>query len=122
MKKLFGFTGVAAVSILLLTACGSPYDDEIDEVIKEENDELDDPAVKTDIDTLEREDSKIWVYEDGEYIELEYNIRGKRETATPVYKYNNQEEIYEDYTKGDFNKSDIDGLEADYTENVDDDS
>lgn len=122
MKKLVRLCGIAAVSIGLLAACGNPYDDEIDEVIQSENEELNDPAVKTDLNTLDRENSKIWVYEDGKYIELDYVTRGERETATPVYKFDEEKEQYIRHSDGDFNKSDIDGLEADYTENIDGDS
>lgn len=121
MKRFF-ILGIASVSLLALTACGSPYDDDIDEVMKLENENLDKPSTETDIDTLERDDTQIWVYEDGEYIELEYVIRGKLETSNPVYKYNDNEDRYEDSTDGDFYSDEVDDLEADYTENVDDDS
>jgi len=122
MKNLIRLCCVAAVSIGLLTACGGPYDDEIDDVIQTENEELDKPSTKTDLKTLKRENSKIWVFEDGKYIQIEYVIRGNREINDPVYKYNEQNDQYVRYTDGDFNSSEIDDLEADYTENVDDDS
>jgi len=121
MKRFF-ILGIASVSLLALTACGSPYDDDIDEVMKLENENLDKPSTETDIDTLERDDTQIKVYEDGEYIELEYVIRGDREMNDPLYKYNDEKDQYESYRDGDFYSDEVDDLEADYTENVDDDS
>jgi|SRR5699024_7858 len=121
MKRKFGLLCMA-VSIALLTACGSSYDSEIDEVIEAENEKLDKPSFETDVDILKRENTKIWVYEKGGYIELEYVTRGKHQTATPVYKYSEEKGRYVRYTDGNFNKSDVNGMEADYTENVEDDS
>lgn len=119
MIRKFGLLGMA-VSIALLTACGSSYDSEIDEVIEAENEQLDKPSTEADISTLEREDAKIWVYEDGEYIQIAYVIRGTKEINDPVYKYDGEKKQYVRYTDGDFSSGEVDDLEADYTENVDD--
>lgn len=120
MKRFVCLFGIAA-SMTMLAACGNPYDDGIDQVIQLENENLDKPSTETDIDTLERDDAQIWGYNDGEYIELQYVIRGELDTNNPVYKYNQEEEEYERYTEGDFSSSEIDNLEPDYTENVDND-
>lgn len=120
MKRM-AVLGVVAVTLIVLTSCGNPYDDDIDQVIELENEELDKPSTETDINTLDRDNTQIWVYEDGEYIELEYVIRGELETSNPVYKYNDEKDQYENSKDGDFYSDEVDDLEGDYTENVDDD-
>lgn len=118
MKKSIMF--VICLSIFMLSACGDDYDDEIDEVIKLENEQLNEPSMETDIDKLNREDTQIWVYDDGKYIEIEYVIRGRTDTTSPVYKHSDDK--YVRHSNGDFRKGEIDDLETDYTENVDDNS
>lgn len=122
MKKLVGLLGIA-VGIVALTACGSPYDDEIDQVIQLENKNLDKPSTETDIDTLKRDDTQIWVYNDGEYIKILYVIRDDIETTDSVYRFDDDKNEYIRYSddESNFFKSDVDDLEPDYTENVDDD-
>jgi|SRR5699024_8884393 len=118
MKRFFIILFILAISFMLM-ACSNSYDDEIENVISLENEELEDPSVKTDIDTLKRDNTSIWVYEDANYIELEYVIRGQSETANPVYKYDNESDTYVNSIDGEFSSEEIEDQEADYTENVD---
>lgn len=119
MKKAVLF--VLVISIFILSACENKYDDEIGEVIKSENEELDKDSVETDLNNLERDDTQIWVFDDGEYIKIQYEIRKNDEIDT-LYKYDNKKDQYVDYRDGDFHYSDVDDKKPVYTENVNNDS
>lgn len=110
MRKLL-IIGIGSLCFLFLSACSSnEYDESIDEVIKIQNKALDEEGVKTDIDTLKREDTGIKVYEDGEYIEIFYEIKkGKNVDKLFKKKNNSYEYVVED----------MEGKEPVYTENID---
>lgn len=119
MKRLW-FIVLPLMVSLAMTACGNSYDDDIDSVVDLESEELEKDSVKTDLDKLERDElEEVNIYNDGEYIELLYVVRGDSDTTNPVYKYDEDSDEYVRYSNGDFNKSEIDDLEADYTENND---
>lgn len=121
MKRSLLIALTLTVSFMLTACGGNSYDDEIESVIEIENEDLEKDSVETDIDTLERNDiEEVNVYNDGEYIELLYVIRGNSDTASPVYKYDKDISEYIRYTDGDFSPDEIDDLEADYTENNED--
>lgn len=120
MKRLWVLALVLTVS-LVFTACGDSYDENIDSVVNLENEELEKDSVDTDLDSLSRDDlEKVNVYNEGEYIELLYVIRGSSDTTNPVYKYDEDTSEYVRYNNGDFMADEIDGLEADYSEPEDD--
>nr|WP_021038261.1 cystatin-like fold lipoprotein [Bacillaceae bacterium JMAK1]AGQ45428.1 Putative lipoprotein [Bacillaceae bacterium JMAK1] len=82
MKK---FT-LTALGLLLLTACGGgSYDDLIDSVLEYENDAISQPDVVKDIDEVNRENTDIKVYDDGQFVEIEYQIR-EDFTANRIYE------------------------------------
>src|SRR5699024_12551939 len=92
-------------------------------LFRSENEELEKDSVDTDLDSLSRDDlEKVNVYNEGEYIELLYVIRGSSDTTNPVYKYDEDTSEYVRYNNGDFMADEIDGLEADYSEPEDDDN
>lgn len=87
MKKLF-----LAFPLLLvfLTACGSQYDPEIEQVIELENEHLADLGEDAN---LTRDSSDLYVYADGGYVEIRYdNAAGEErqavyeETGTDTYE------------------------------------
>lgn len=54
---------------------GKKYTPGINQVLKLENEDLENPGVEKDIDKLERSDAKIQVFDKGKYIQLTYEIR-----------------------------------------------
>lgn len=111
MKKVVLVIGI--ISIFLLVACGdSKYDEAINQVIQLENENLDRPGVEKQFDELKRENTKIAVYEDGEFIKITYEIRSE-DNSTWIYEKDDKGK----YTRyGD--KEDIEKMEPDYTENI----
>jgi hypothetical protein len=92
VKKLMSFVIVAATTVLFIGGCSNEaskpknkYDDEINQVIKLENEELQAPGVEKDIENIKRKNTKIEVFEKGKYIRLTYEIR-KGEFTKPVYE------------------------------------
>lgn len=86
------FVIVAATTVLFISGCSNEaskpknkYDDEINQVIKLENEELQAPGVEKDIENIKRKKTKIEVFEKGKYIRLTYEIR-KGEFTKPVYE------------------------------------
>ncbi|GGJ77967.1 cystatin-like fold lipoprotein [Virgibacillus salexigens] len=111
MKKFMFILGIGSLCFLFLSACTGEgeYDEAIDEVIKMQNEELDREGVKTDIDTLKREDTKIKVFNDGEYIQIFYEIREGNEVDKLFKKENSSYEYVVE---------DMEGKEPVYTENI----
>ncbi|WP_173918961.1 cystatin-like fold lipoprotein [Halobacillus sp. Marseille-Q1614] len=101
---------------LALGACSPSYDQEIEEVIEKENKSLQEPGVKKDIETLEREDAQIAVYEDGKYIKIAYMIRSDHEADS---LYESSDNGYEINASNDLKKQ-LNSMEPDYTENMED--
>lgn len=117
MKKAIILSFIA-VGLVMLTACGNQYDDEIDQVLKLENKKLDDSGTKTDLDSLNRDNAQIRVYKDGEAVTLTYEIR---EGDGPVsWIYIKSDGDWE--RKGNKYINKIAKEEPDYTINVDDNS
>lgn len=84
MKKKIAFVVVSFVSIaVLLGGCTNKYDKEIDKVISLETAKI--KNAKKDIDSVERENTCVKVFRDGDLIELEYKIR-KDFTKNTFYK------------------------------------
>ncbi len=88
MKKLLL---ALPVFLLLLAACGSTYDTEIEDVIALENEHLSGEGQDMD---LAREESDIHVYADGGYVELLYNGANGEE----------QQIVYEEMDGGDYTR------------------
>lgn len=111
MKKLIFSLGIGSLCFLFLSACSneSEYDEAIDEVIKLQNESLDKPGVQTDVDTLKREDTKIKVFNDGEYIQIFFDIR-KNDEVEKLYLKN--DDSYKQVVE------DMEGEDPVYTENI----
>lgn len=83
VKKLLTILSVIVIFVATFTLLssyaayrnGAKYTDAIDKVLKLENESLENPGVKKDIDKLERSDAKIQVFDKGKYIQLTYEIR-----------------------------------------------
>ncbi|PAF34470.1 hypothetical protein CHH69_15660 [Terribacillus saccharophilus] len=76
MKKLFL---TFPILLLFLSACGSQYDPEIEQVIELENEHLSDLG---DDVNLTRNTTNFYVYADGGYVEIRYdNAAGEEQQA-----------------------------------------
>lgn len=83
VKKLLTILSVIVIFVATFTLLssyaayrnGTKYTDAINKVLKLENESLENPGVKKDIDKLERSDAKIEVFDKGKYILLTYEIR-----------------------------------------------
>ncbi len=99
----FGLSCVITLFALALVACNTepPYEDTINQVLEWEN-----KAIEFDkrlyIDALERDTtSAIRVYDDGDFVEISYDVGPKRPDRTWVYdlreveynRYGNSEDI-----------------------------
>lgn len=112
MKKLIFSLGIGSLCFLFLSACSNEteYDEAIDEVIALENESLSNGQVQKDIEKLGRENTQIEVFDDGEYIQITYEIR-ENDVVDTVYQKedNSYEHVVED----------MEGKEPVYTENID---
>ncbi|MEK4792360.1 cystatin-like fold lipoprotein [Bacillus sp. FSL K6-2971] len=111
-KLVLSFALLAAITGM--AGCGSAkakYDKAIDQVISLENQSLQRPGVKKDIDELDRKNAEIRVYQDGKYISLDYRIRVGDTIRMTYEKQKNGE--YDLYPEGDDDLG-----KPDYMENV----
>ncbi|MEI4615979.1 cystatin-like fold lipoprotein [Bacillus cereus] len=86
MRKLICIAVIGTVT--LISGCTNTYDKEIDQVIRLENVLMKD--AKKDIDKIERNKTCIRVYQDGNLIELTYDIRTNRSITEYYKKINNE--------------------------------
>lgn len=77
--------GAALGSMLFVAGCGSGYDDDIDQVIEMENERLSEGTNDENITSIDRETTAVEVYEDGEYIQVTFDIRPS-ESVTRTYQ------------------------------------
>src|SRR5699024_11124205 len=98
MKRLW-FIVLPLMVSLAMTACGNSYDDDIDSVVDLESEELEKDSVKTHLDKVERDELEVVnIYNDGEYIELLYVVRGHSDTSNPVYNCDKDRDEYVSYS------------------------
>ncbi|MBJ8031250.1 cystatin-like fold lipoprotein [Bacillus cereus group sp. N21] len=84
MRKRVTVAIAAFIStVTFLSGCTNKYDKEIDKVISLETAEIKD--AKKDIDKVERKNTCVKVFRDGELFQLEYKIR-KDHTKKTFYK------------------------------------
>jgi hypothetical protein len=113
MMKRLGIVVTAAIFLVACSNSGNSYDKAIAEVIKLENEALEKPGVKKDIDSLKREKACIRVFEEGKYIVIDYEIRNN-DISSWVYKKDDNS-----YNRDAGADDEIEGLEPVYMENQD---
>lgn len=91
MKTKFLFI-ILSTLIIILTGCKSEkeekkekYDSSINQVVTLENKRLQKEKILTDTDILKREDIGIAVYQNGDFIELIYELKPNKQTES-LYK------------------------------------
>ncbi|MFG6150616.1 cystatin-like fold lipoprotein [Halobacillus sp. B23F22_1] len=113
MKKLLLMVILGA---LALGACSPSYDQEIDEIVEKENERLEETPNEDNVESIEREDAQIAVYNDGKYIEIAYMIRSDYEAD---FVYESTDNGYELNSSGELREQ-LKNEEPDYTENMED--
>lgn len=107
--------GAALGSLLFIAGCGSGYDDDIDQVIEMENEQLrEGGGPEENVTNIDREETGVEVFEEGQYIRLTYDIR-PNDTITSEYQRDG--EIFSrasDYETRQY----LTITEAEYTENM----
>lgn len=86
------FLIILSTLIIMLTGCKSEkeekkekYDSSINQVVTLENKRLQKEKILTDTDILKREDIGIAVYQNGDFIELIYELKPNKQTES-LYK------------------------------------
>ncbi|WGD70210.2 hypothetical protein P5658_25725 (plasmid) [Bacillus subtilis] len=124
MKTKFLFI-ILSTLIIMLTGCKSEkeekkekYDSSINQVVTLENKRLQKEKILTDTDILKREDIGIAVYQNGDFIELIYELKPNKQTES-LYK-KDKSKNYKLFPKQKIKRGDVNKeLEKiDYVENT----
>lgn len=124
MKTKFLFI-ILSTLIIMLTGCKSEkeekkekYDSSINQVVTLENKRLQKEKILTDTDILKREDIGIAVYQNGDFIELIYELKPNKQTES-LYK-KDKSKNYKLFPKQKIKRGDVNKelKKIDYVENT----